>query len=292
MSHILTRAAVQRCATISVLLLALVGCGSRASLATPSVPQPAPAPMGSPRYMLYTPSSVPATGPLRLLIALHGIGGNGSDFAKSFMPIAAANGWLLAAPTFSYGNWFDPVVVRREDVALSRQLVGLIEEVQWETGRTLLPRVDVVGFSRGAQVADRFAMFYPERVEAVGSLSAGTYTLPEPTTELDGDGFPLPLPFGTSDMPRWLGHSLDTDELRRVRFWISVGGSDDNPGDIPRQWDPLLGDTRVTRARSFTRALEALDVPARLIVYPGADHRLTEDMADDVSLFLAGLSAT
>lgn len=281
-------------AAIAALLLVLTGCASRVAplSAPPSAPLAAPAPIGPPEYTLYSPPTLPAAGRLRLLIALHGIGGNGSDFIKAFMPVAAANGWLLAAPTFTYGNWFDPAVIRGEDILLCRQLMALIDDVRSQTRRTLMPRIYIVGFSRGAQLADRFALFQPDRVGAVGSLSAGTYTLPESTWDVNGDGFgdALPLPFGTADMADWLGHGLDTEALRSVRFWISVGGSDTNPSDLPRQWDSLLGRTRVARANAFDRALQSIDVPAQLTVYPGAPHQLTPSMAEGVSLFLTRLS--
>jgi predicted esterase len=250
---------------------------------------PAPAPVSAPDYTLYVPPTLPASGPVRLLVALHGIGGNGADFAKNFMPVAAARGWLMAAPTFTYGNWFDPAVVRSEDVSLSRQLVSLLGDVAQRSGRTLLPKVDIVGFSRGAQLADRFALFEPGRVQAVGSLSAGTYTLPEATLPGAAEEHALPLPFGTADMASWLGHGLDVNGLRQVRFWISVGKDDANPGDIPRQWDPVLGSTRVARAQAFERALRSAGVSAHLTVFPGAQHQLTPAMTEAVSLFLARL---
>jgi len=275
------------------LCLALAACGARPAVlpAPVSPPMPAPGPVGPPKYSLYTPPSLPATGPVRLVVALHGVGGNGADFAKAFVPLVQAHGWLLAAPTFSYGNWHDPGTVRSEDVSLCRQLQALIDNVRGRMGRDLRPRVFVVGFSRGAQLADRFALFDPQQVAAVASLSAGTYTLPEAAADVDGDGFAddLPLPFGTADMEDWLGHGLDRETLRRVAFWVSVGAEDNNPNDLPRQWDPLLGKTRVARAQAFDQALQAMHIPVQLTIYPGAQHQLTAAMADGVNRFLSAL---
>src|SRR6185437_14401199 len=187
--------------------------------------------------------------PPRLLLTLHGMGGNGADFAQPLLPLAQQHGWIVASPTFVYGNWMDPSAVRGEDVRLDRQIEALLADVQWRSGHAIRGRVFAAGFSRGAQLADRFTLFHPEQVAAVASLSAGTYTLPEDSADVNGDGSPddLPLPFGTADMPQWVGHALDADGLRHVEFLVCVGADDNNPGDLPRQWDPLLGRTRVAR---------------------------------------------
>jgi pimeloyl-ACP methyl ester carboxylesterase len=228
---------------------------------------------------------------MRLLLALHGVGGNGADIAKAFLPLALEQGWILAAPTFAYGDWQNPATVRGEDVRLDRQLSALLDDVPWRSGHAIRGRVFVAGFSRGAQLADRFALFHPERVAAVASLSAGTYTLPEDTADVNGDGEPddLPLPFGTSDMAQWVGHALDTAGLRRVQFLVCVGGDDTNAGDLPRQWDPLLGRTRVARAQAFARTLNLLHIPAQLSVVPGTRHQLTAAMAAHAGAFLESL---
>ncbi|HVA24005.1 MAG TPA: hypothetical protein VMW62_06380 [Chloroflexota bacterium] len=277
----------------ALVLLALPACAARTELLHPpaSAPHPAPGPVGPPPYFLYVPSRLPASGPARLLLVLHGIGGNGADIAKAFVPLAQEQGWILAAPTFAYGDWKSPAVVRSEDVRLARQLSALLDDVPWRSGHAIRGRVFVAGFSRGAQLADRFTLFHPERVAAVASLSAGTYTLPEDSADIDGDGDPdvLPLPFGTSDMSQWVGHALDTQGLRRVQFLVCVGGDDTNPGDLPRQWDPLLGRTRVARAQAFARTLDLLRVPAQLAVFPGAKHQLTLAMASRVGAFFEKL---
>jgi len=253
-------------------------------------PHPAPGPVSPPKYFLYVPPELPP-GPVRVLLALHGMGGNGSEFAKPFLPLAQAHGWILAAPTFGYGDWQNPAKVRAEDPALSRQLIALLEELPWLTGHAVRSRAFVVGFSRGAQLADRLALFRPDRVAAVASLSAGTYTLPEAVADLNGDGEPddLPLPFGTADMTQWVGHGLDEDLLRTVKFLVCVGGDDTNASDLPRQWDPLLGRTRVARAQAFEKSLELLRVPTQLSIFPGAKHQLTPAMAAGVDTFLSKL---
>jgi hypothetical protein len=46
--------------------------------------------------------------PLRVLVALHGIGGDGATFASDLAAAADQHGWLLVAPTVAYGDWCGP----------------------------------------------------------------------------------------------------------------------------------------------------------------------------------------
>ena len=56
--------------------------------------------------------------PLRVLVALHGIGGDGAAFANDLTAVADQHAWVLVAPTITYGDWMDPVQVAHEDAAL------------------------------------------------------------------------------------------------------------------------------------------------------------------------------
>ncbi|HLY66247.1 MAG TPA: hypothetical protein VKU60_11990, partial [Chloroflexota bacterium] len=97
----------------------------------------------------------------------------------------------------------------------------------------------------------------------------------------------LPLPFGTADMADWLGHGVDLSQLRSVSFWLGVGARDNDPSDLPRQWDAILGSTRVARAQAFDRALQRIQVPVELQVFPRTRHQLTAAMAAAAGAFLS-----
>lgn len=286
--------------TALVFLLALCSATSASALApdqaadpqvvAPSSSASAPNSVTPPSYALYAPATLPTFGPVCLLLVLHGVGGNGPDFVNLFAPLADRHGWLLVAPTFVYGDWRDPVQVRSEDLKLSQQLEALVADVPSRSGRTIKDRILVAGFSRGAQLADRFVYFHPEQIAAVASLSAGTYTVP--WTRLPSDGSdPLPLPFGTADFPALIGHPLDMNHLRQVPFWLSVGGQDSDPSELPRQWDRLLGQTRLDRAVAFEHALQAVSVPVQLTIYPGVKHQLTGPMTDGVDQFFGAIQS-
>ena len=98
------------------------------------------------------------------------------------------------------------------------------------------------------------------------------------------------FPFGTADLARYTGRPLDLEGLRRVGFLIGVGVNDNQPADLPRQWDPYLGTTRVERAQTYYRALTGLGVPAQITVFPDSIHFETDAMRSRAMSFLAGLT--
>lgn len=238
-----------------------------------------------PRFNVWLPPGDRAQEPLPVLLILHGMGGTGPHVADGFVQAATDRGWLVVAPTFSYGNWQDPSQVAREDPALAFQLVQLLDALPGQTGYRTRPRAMIFGFSRGAQLAQRFAFFYPERVRGVFALAAGTYTVPW----LSDGSSRLNLPYGLGDAEARLGRRLDWNGMMAERFVIAVGGNDIRTADVPRQWDRLLGTNRVERARTFYRILSQGGFQAQLQVYPGVDHALSPAMRAGALSFCDGL---
>jgi predicted esterase len=268
-------------ALVAALLLLCMG----APLAQAAVPADAPASFDLGAVYIYAPSnSARIDRPLQVVFALHGMGGEGKGFCQGFLSAAERNGWVIVAPTFSYRNWKDPVVVAEDDVALTRSLVELLDSMPQRIGHATSRRAILFGFSRGAQLAHRFALAYPERTSAVAAMSAGTYTLPRALSRESGE--PLNFPFGTADLGRRLGRSGDAADLARVPFWIAVGGDDDRADDVPRQWDALLGKTRLQRADAFSRALNASGVRATLGIYPALGHVMSAEMIRGATAFM------
>jgi pimeloyl-ACP methyl ester carboxylesterase len=241
-----------------------------------------------PAYV-FTPTGASERGPLQVVVALHGMGGEGKSFGGLLAKEAEKHNWLLVAPTIGYGDWKNPDVVAEEEVETTQRLAATIDQLSALTGLKLKPLVHIYGFSRGAQLAHRFAMFFPERVDEVAAFSAGTYTLPFRAKDIDGDGKldTLKMPFGVSDLSTRLGRPLDSARLRQVDFLVGVGGADSAAGDLPRQWDPYLGKTRLDRAGEFVKAMQGEGVPCRLKVFPGAGHEVNQAMITEVINFFA-----
>jgi predicted esterase len=256
-----------------------------------SLPEPAPLAV-APRYAAYTsfvyiPTRAQERQPLQVVIALHGMGGEGKSFSAGMIKEAERNGWVLVAPTIEYGDWHNPEAVATEEIETTRRLIATIDDLTASTALALKPRVDVYGFSRGAQLAHRFAIFFPERVDRVVAFSAGTYTLPDSVRNVPGDGKAdsVMMPYGVADLQLRLGHAVNASRLRQVQFMIGVGAADNASADVPRQWDEYLGKTRVERALEFTRAMLRHGVPCSLKVYPSVGHELTQPMLNTAVLF-------
>ncbi|MBV9324089.1 MAG: alpha/beta fold hydrolase [Chloroflexi bacterium] len=252
---------------------------------------PPPAPAGAAAHEVYvrTPSGAPDA-PVQVVVALHGMGDNGPDFAAPLAACADQHRWLLVAPTMPYGDWTDPAQLAQEEPSLVASLSEYVRQLPDRTGLPLRPRVVVLGHSRGAQLALRFAQVHPEQVAAVAALSAGTYTLPleqDPRT-----GQPLVFPFGVADLASYTGgQAFDAAAFARVPVWLGVGAHDDQPGAVPRAWDGYLGDNRVDRARAFAASLGELGNSAALVVFPDTEHTLTEAMRADACAALAQATA-
>jgi poly(3-hydroxybutyrate) depolymerase len=228
--------------------------------------------------------------PVRLMVALHGMGGSGADMATMLGPLAAQQGWAILAPTMPYRDYRDPELVRRDGELLPR-LRALIDALPARTGLTFQPRVLFFGFSRGSQEAIRFSLMFPDATVGVAGLSAGSYTLPNTTYKAVGTDPAklLPYPFGTGDVATICGRPFDADAARRVSYWIGVGASDDRVEDVPRQWDQYIGDDRVERAKRYVGVLQQFGAQATFASFPNAGHEVTDTMRADAVSFLASL---
>jgi pimeloyl-ACP methyl ester carboxylesterase len=219
--------------------------------------------------MVRLPQGAPtATQPLQVLLALHGMGGNGPDFSRDLFEQADRYGWVIVAPTISYGDWTNPDVVASEDPVLIQALSSYLDGLPQLVGMPLRRLVLLLGHSRGAQLAHRYAEFRPDRVLAVAAISAGTYTMPESFN----------FPFGVQDLQHYDGHAFDQTRFDDVALFVGVGGADTNPADLPHQWDSIEGSTRVQRAQAFEAAARALGATTVLDVFPNTHHELTGEM--------------
>lgn len=233
---------------------------------------------------VYVPTSLDRHHPVPVLLALHGMGGSGGRIEERLAACAEQNGWVLIAPTMAYRDYMDPDQVRLDDgqdLPRVRDLINAAEARLADQGLRFEDGLLVYGFSRGGQLAHRFALFYPDQVTGVAALSAGSYTLPR--TE-------LAFPFGVADLSDYAGHAFDAQSLAGKPFWVGVGADDTQADQVPRRWDPFIGSTRVERARRFSEALQQLGADVQLNVFSGAGHEETALMRQRACAFLAGLT--
>lgn len=216
---------------------------------------------------------------LQIIMAVHGMGSNGLDFGQPLISYADQYGFVLVAPTMNYDpNYTDPGRVAANDEELLPELHALVQALPGVIGFPVNQQVMLFGFSRGAQIVHRFALFYPEQVKAVALMSAGSYTLPYQDFKSANTATALSFPYGVSDLARFTGHNFDMQSFRKVPFWIGVGGADNATKDVPAAWDQYLGNTRVERATRFYQALQKSGVEATFNIFPGVGHAVCADM--------------
>lgn len=233
--------------------------------------------------LLFVPDSVsrdPAA-PATLVVVLPGLGGIGRDLAQEFVVAAEAHRWLLLAPSSDYDPRSANESLEEADLRVDNEIVALVDRIIARPSFHLASRIDITGFSRGAQQAHRFVLRHPDRVGALASFSAGTYTMPTS---------PQPYPIGMGGFEQWdQMRPFDPIALQRVAVLVGVGTADANPTDVARAWDAVGGTTRLERGSRFAQALVQLHVPARFQTYPGVGHTFVPAMRDDaVRLFLGG----
>jgi pimeloyl-ACP methyl ester carboxylesterase len=225
---------------------------------------------------------LPADGPGRAqrpkpLVALHGISRDALALWRAFGPLAAGDGRALLVPRFTQRDWpqFQQIGRVRPDLVLLDllQQAGLVKE-----------RVDLFGFSGGAQLAHRFAMLYPHRVATLHLAAPGWYTLPDTT---------VPWPLGLKPGPDRRLRGFDAAALSRlqlrhylglkVRLW--VGELDVDRDASLRQTDALdalQGKTRLDRAAAYAEAFrraaraQGITPDIDLTVLPGCGHDFSD----------------
>jgi poly(3-hydroxybutyrate) depolymerase len=266
------------------LCVALMLVGTLAGAGAVSATTPTTAPDGD--YFLYIPTNAAARGPLQVLVTVHGMGGNGSAFCQNLIARAEQNGWIIVSPTFNYQDYKNTDSVVQDDTHMLPHLKQIIDNLPAKTGLPIRDKVLLYGFSRGAQMVHRFAEFYPNETLAVALFSAGSYTLPETTINVNGAQTTLDFPFGVADIQKYTNTPFDAAAFRQVPFFLGVGGADSNAGDTPRAWDPYIGTTRIARAQSFEQALTSLGLDSSLTVFPNVPHDVTTDMRGQAMTFL------
>jgi len=210
----------------------------------------------------------------RVLVSVHGVSRNAEEHIELLRPLADRYGVLLVAPLFAADRFRDFQRLGRRgrgpraDLALIRVLNELTMAIGCDTSR-----IDMFGFSGGAQFAHRFALAHPQRVRRLALGAAGWYTMPDDT---------LPYPYGTADASGLKAVRLNAIAAARLPTLVLVGERDDCTDDEELNRSQMVcdsqGDTRLRRAESWTRAMNAFAAgrgeseQVSLVTLPGVDH--------------------
>ena len=207
------------------------------------------------------------------LVIVHGIHRGAEAIARVLADRAGATGRVIIAPRFDAETWplYQQVVRKgRADLAL----LSLLSDLRL-TGMWRGDRIELAGYSGGAQFAHRFAMLHPQIVARLSLVASGWYTFPDAAR----------FPYGTADSDRAPGWgprmALGLDAYLRLPIEVLVGRLDTDRDPSVRSnptVDAQQGTTRVERAERYVRALEqasearGVRVRARLSVLDGCAH--------------------
>lgn len=210
----------------------------------------------------------------RPLVAVHGIRRGAEEQAALFAARAAALGRPVIAPLFDDQNWPNYQRLRgarRGDLALLELLQQLHGEHVARPGR-----IDLFGFSGGAQFAHRFAMLHPHSIGCLNVASAGWYTFPDEAAYPYGLGERAGR---ADDVGQRMRAALDG--FLRLPIRVFVGAKDNVRDANTRAGDAIdwqQGCDRRTRASRWSASL-AVEAAMRgivpcitLDVLPGCGH--------------------
>jgi pimeloyl-ACP methyl ester carboxylesterase len=192
---------------------------------------------------------VPSTGcHRRPLILVHGTGRGSNRQFRAFLPSAIASGVPLIAPAFPEGSFagYQSLAGARGPLAAMTAFEATLADASTHLN---IPtdRVDLFGYSGGAQFVHRFAMLSPARVQRAVVVAAGWYTYL-------GDGRPFPHGAGPSEHSG--GRAVDVEAFLRIPMHVLVGERDVERDDSLRTGESI--DRRQGRDR-LTRALRWMD---------------------------------
>ncbi len=229
-------------------------------------------------YYLYIPSQRNLEAPP--LVTVHGISRRADEHIAAFAPWAERSGRVLVAPLFSEAQCKRYQRVTQDRCQADRALFAILREVAETTGIDV-DRIDLFGFSGGAQFAHRFALLHPERVARLAVSSAGWYTQPDPD-----EAYPYGLAPGTRGGQRFrpkLGAFLEIPTL------VLVGERDIERDPALRKGkkvDRRQGRNRVERAARWSQALReaavrtGVDAEVRFRSLPNCGHAFDDCVRD------------
>lgn len=221
---------------------------------------------------LYLPRQPAGRG--KVLVSVHGVSRNALEHIELLRAFADRHGVVLVAPLFTPETFRDYQRLGRKGRGLRADLalIRLLNEIGLETGLDT-SKVDMFGFSGGAQFAHRFSYAHSQRVRSLALGSAGWYTMPDRS---------LPYPYGTADAKGLDAVRFNPLATANLPTLVLVGEDDDREDDEELNRSRVVmqsqGRHRLERARTWTATMNALarqlglPGPAKLVVLPGIGH--------------------
>ena len=200
-------------------------------------------------YFIFQPAAAaPGADPV---LAIHGWTRNAAEHAFRLASYAEEKGTVLIAPLFSKSahKHYQRLEMREGETcpadALDRMLIDVSHRFGIDTSK-----INLFGFSGGAQFAHRYTLMRPSRVNRLVLMAAGWFTMPDPKTA---------YPLGLAASEVLADRSLDIEGLLACPTRVLVGGRDiDSDASLKtgKRIDKVQGYTRVERARNWASAMQ------------------------------------
>jgi poly(3-hydroxybutyrate) depolymerase len=200
-------------------------------------------------YLLYVPEEAPVDA--SIMVSVHGLSGNAAKHASVFSPLCDELGVVMLTPIFTSELHRDFQRLGRKNRGHRTDLLlhRVLAEAASLSGADPT-RIDLVGFSAGAQFAHRYAMVHPDRVAHAVVAAAGWYTFPDHRQR---------YPYGIRPVRELEDVSFDPEAFLRVPIEVLVGSLDTTTAKLRSTERTIAqqGRSRLERARNWVAAMRA-----------------------------------
>jgi len=200
------------------------------------------------KYYVYLPTTF--NDKTHLLVAVHGISRRARAQARLFAAYAERNNVAIVAPYFDHELYPDYQRLGRSNRGLraDRHLEAILCDFTRTTGLASY-HFSLFGYSGGAQFSHRYAMAYPERVNAMVLGAAGWYTLPDELAK---------FPYGIQPSRHLPGIHFEPKQFLRIPACVCVGEMDNLPQESLRNSSLLnysQGVCRISRGQHWVQEM-------------------------------------
>jgi pimeloyl-ACP methyl ester carboxylesterase len=232
---------------------------------------------GPVEYHLFIPAKCV---PERLLCSVHGVTSDPSEQIQALVPLSAKHGIPLLAPEFPRPDYkgYQRLASIEEPLGAANAFHNAVADALRRINCGV-DRVDMMGFSGGAQFIHRYAMLYPERVRRLVVAAAGWYTYLDPK---------LAFPIGIAPSDLSGGKAVQVENFLRLPIRVMIGERDverDTQLRSSRRVDLHQGEHRLERAIRWVEHLRqeaksrGIEADISLELLPRVGHSFREAMA-------------
>ncbi len=181
-----------------------------------------------------------------IVVLVHGISRNANEIIKSFSKHMAQD-TLLIAPVFSkeYATDYQRLGRKNKGPRADYILQAIVNELSSQH-KVKVNKINLFGFSAGAQFVHRYAFAHPAHVNKVAIVAAGWYTMPDVREN---------YPYGLKLRNEFTDINFEKMRFLRVKFRVYVGEKDylrDKSLNKNTRIDKIQGQNRLERAENWT----------------------------------------